>query len=539
MFAASNFFLGIQKTVSAFMVMVLSIGYSLGLSFDFQGVYYDRSSVVSYCFYDSTKKVAQDEFIGKTAAYDIRLARNEFEACQIAIRSKFNSPTRLYTIEFAPFVNDAGEVLESTVYTEKYIMCDSDKYYGKFPDALIPVEGAQQVILNCQKNWLYYIQVHAHESTPAGTYHSSVKVTNNSEDGKVEFIADLTATVWNFTLPETPTCDTAFGLGRGNIAKMHGTVNNPQATQELYEQYYEYLVLHKISPYSLPYDILDSRADAYMSDPRVKSFLIPYPGSDELLQQYYAKVCSNPEWAKKGYFYPIDEPASLEAYESYTQITDRLGRLCPGYNMVTPANCASFTENGETYYTSDLQSGRSNIMCGISNVYDLKEFREQAEIMRDNGAKLWWYVCCGPKGDYCNIFIHWEGIKGRLLLWQQKSLDIEGLLYWDTTYWTDVISPWADALTTPWTGNDTFGDGSLFYNGENGPVSTLRLQEVSDGIDDFEYLTIAEELFGREYVDKKIAKVSNSLTDYTLNDALLASVRVEIGNDIEAATAEQ
>ncbi len=534
MFTLANFMLTLRGVISALLVSALSIGYSLGLSLDFQGVYYDKDSFVTYCFYDSTRKIMQDEFIGKTASYNICLARNEFEACQIVMRSKFNSSSRKFKIEFSPFKNADGVELESAVYQEKYIICDSDKYYGKYPDALMPYSGGE-INLSCQKNWPFYIQVHADTDTPAGTYTAQVKVTNSGENDKVEFIADVTATVWDFALPVTPTSDTAFGLGRGNIAKMHGTTANPEATQALYEQYYEYLLSHKISPYNLPYDILDPRADAYMSDPRVKSFCIPYPADDAVLQAYYQKVTSNPDWAKKGYFYPIDEPGNLNAYTQYNEITDRLARLCPGYNMVTPANVVSFTENGETYYTADLQKGRSNIMCGISNAFDNDEFVAAANQMKANGSKVWWYVCCGPQGDYCNIFIHWQGIKGRLLLWQQKALNIQGLLYWDTTYWTDVISPWADPLTTPWTGNNTFGDGSLFYNGASGPVSTMRLEEVSDGIDDYEYLTMAEELFGRDYVDEKISKVSNSLTDYTLNDSLLISVRNEIGNDIENA----
>ena len=50
---------------------------------------------------------------------------------------------------------------------------------------------------------------------------------------------------------------------------------------------------------------------------------------------------------------------------------------------------------------------------------------------------------------------------------------------------------------------------------------------------------MAEQLFGRDYVNKKIAKVTNTLTDYTLDDSLLASVRLEIGNDLNNALKTQ
>lgn len=538
MFFFGNSLIAAKRVIGIFLVSVLSIGYNLGLSFDFQGVYYDRLSVVTYSFYDSTRKVGKNEFLGKTKTYNIRLAKNESEACQIVIRSKFNSPTNKYTIEFSGFTNRNGDVLKSSVFEEKYITCVSDKNYGTFPDALVPYQGGEKRCLKCQINWPFYIQVHADKDTVPGEYSAQVTVKSYSGGEKVQFVADVTATVWDFTLPETPSCKTAFGLSKNNIAKVYYSTDNPERTDELYKQYYDFLLEHKISAYNLPCDILSNEADTYINNPRVTSFQIPYSGNDAVLQKYYQRVQSNPESAKKGFFYPIDEPGSLEAYNNYSAITDRLSTLCPGYNMVTPANTASFKENGKTYYTAELQSGKSNIFCCQSNVFDSKEFLKQADVRRQEGSKIWWYVCCYPKKDYCNVFIHWEGIRGRLLLWQQKSLNIEGLLYWDTTYWADVVSPWADALTTPWTGNDTFGDGSLLYNGADGPISTLRLEELSDGIDDYEYLTMAETLLGSDYMNQMIAKVSSSLTDYTHDDSLLTAVRTQIGNDIEAANAQ-
>ncbi len=539
MFVFGNGLLSLKRFIGSVLVTLLSFGYSLGLSLDFQGVYYDRSSVVTYCFYDSTKKIGKDEFIGKTKTYDIRLARNEYEACQIVIRSKLNSTSSRYTVEFSDFTNENGDVLKSEVFEEKYITCISDKNYGTYPDALVPYTGVQEFRLGYARNWPFYIRVHADENTPAGVYSAQVTVKSLRDGEKIQLIADLTATVWDFSLPVTPSCETAFGLSRYNIARTYYTSGNPAREQELYEKYYEFLLDHKISPYELPVDILSDEADAYMSDPRLTSFLIPYPGNDDALLAYYQKVQSNPDWARKGYFYPIDEPGDLEAYGRYNAITNRLSDICPGYSMVTPFYTPSFKENGQTYYATELQAGRSNILCGISNIFDSNDFLCQVDGRRADGSKIWWYVCCGPQGDYCNIFIHFEGIRGRLLSWQQKKLNIGGLLYWDTTFWRDVISPWGDALTTPWTGNTAFGDGSLMYPGQDGPVSSLRLEEISDGIDDYEYLTIAEELFGREYIDKKIARVSNTLTDYTLDDLLLAKVRVEIGNDIESKLAER
>ena len=74
-----------------------------------------------------------------------------------------------------------------------------------------------------------------------------------------------------------------------------------------------------------------------------------------------------------------------------------------------------------------------------------------------------------------------------------------------------------------------------YHVGLNGPVSSLRLEAVANGIEDYEYLTMAQQLLGEDYVNKIIAKVSKDLTHYTLSDATLAKVRIELGNAIEKA----
>ena len=176
MFVFGNGLLSLKRFIGSVLVTLLSFGYSLGLSLDFQGVYYDRSSVVTYCFYESTKKIGKDEFIGKTKTYDIRLARNEYEACQIVIRSKLNSTSSRYTVEFSDFTNENGDVLKSEVFEEKYITCISDKNYGTYPDALVPYTGVQEFRLGYARNWPFYIRVHADEKTPAGVYSAQVTV---------------------------------------------------------------------------------------------------------------------------------------------------------------------------------------------------------------------------------------------------------------------------------------------------------------------------------------------------------------------------
>mgnify|MGYP003188686284 FL=1 len=147
-----------------------------------------------------------------------------------------------------------------------------------------------------------------------------------------------------------------------------------------------------------------------------------------------------------------------------------------------------------------------------------------------NGNRAWWYVCCAPGGDYCNFFEFLDGIKHRLLMWQQRSLDISGLLYWSTTY-CEKANPWESTKT--WDDYNSAGDGMLIYPGGyigfDGPIASLRLMNIADGMEDYDYFALAEEKFGKEWVNEKIAKVVTSSTEYTSDHALFEQVRREIG----------
>ena len=61
------------------------------------------------------------------------------------------------------------------------------------------------------------------------------------------------------------------------------------------------------------------------------------------------------------------------------------------------------------------------------------------------------------------------------------------------------------------------------------PVGSLRLECVRDGIEDFEYFTILEELIGKEKVDMIINEITTSVTQYSTDEELFTAVREAVG----------
>lgn len=547
MFGLSKFFGVLKSTFAALLSMIVAFSQGGPLAMSLHGVRSTPLSIYSYSFYDPTVKVMRDGTIDKTGSYTMYAAKNESEFCQIAFRT---NKTRGHSyFEITDFVNENGDVVPVELYKEVAVETTDGVVNTKYYDALVPCEKSFHFSTKIEYNYVYAISVKTTADTVPGDYTATVKLGNyDIPDNKYENeTAELKLHVWDFTLPDAPTMDTAMGLEHYDIAQKHGVAQNSAACDELYKKYYDFMLSRRVSPYDMPYDILDSRADAYMSDPRVKSFRVPY-GSDEQITAYYNKLSKNPEWMKKAYFYPIDEPSNAEAIKSYNAICERLSRLFPGYNMVTPFYTNEIKELGMN--NIDIQDGKSDIICPILDLFSEKGFPDSVKSRVAKGDKVWWYVCCGPAptSDYCNLFVQQSALKHRILFWQQKQYDVTGLLYWDVNYWRDAqlsdgtlaADVWESSWTTPWTGDDTFGDGSLLYNGNrvgiNGPVSSLRFESVANGIEDYEYLTMAEELLGGKETDKIIKKVTKDLEHYTYSDSVFRNARIMLGNALENAS---
>lgn len=541
------YFKRIIAVISA-VIIFLSSGAQVSVSqLLVRGVTTSLLAVPSYSFYEPTVKIPKSAALEKHADHTIYVAKNDTEYCQIALQTRLDRTKA--RVSLTDFTNANGDKLETVFCEEYYIKTTGETVFGEYPDALIPVTTGEEytVPMLGQRNYPFFIGVKTTADTVPGDYTAKLTLLcNDSVDDKHERLdLEVTAHVWNFTLPEKPSMDTAMGLGKGNIATAHHVDAGSPEAAELYKSYYEFLLEHHVSAYNLPVDILSDEADAYMSDPRCTSFCIPY-ASDSAIQAYRDKLQSNPEWAAKAYFYPIDEPHSTADVNAYNNIIARLRRVWgDDFHMVTPFYGIELTdgETGDVIRNLEVQSGNSDILCPETVCFSDKNFAAGVADRVAQGDKAWWYVCCGPSptSDYCNLFTQQDGIKHRILFWQQKQENVTGLLYWSTTYWNDVGGdPWTSAWTTPWTGVDTFGDGSLLYDGYhlglNGPVSSLRLEAVANGIEDYEYLTMAQQLLGDGYVNKIISKVSKDLTHYTLSDQTLAKVRIELGNAIEEAS---
>ena len=501
-------------------------------------------------------KISPDKPLPKetSRAITIRMAKNETEAVQLVIRPTFN--LKALTIHTSTFAFAGAAVIPrenievlKVQYVDVTRPTDKSSTPGLWPDPLPPLKGP--IDLKANKNQPFWLRVKVPRGLPAGTYTGFLHLEGqNYNDGITVHVE-----VYDFVLPDRMTCTTAFGFSPGNVFR-YQKLSDPRHKRQVLDKYWASFSAHHISPYNpapldgfnvawpkitesikpeqlkpmfdwTAWDNAMQRAIDYYhfnsfrlsipglgggtfhsrSEPQLLGFSEDTPHYKAAFNAYCRQLqehLRHKGWLDEAYVYWFDEPAPKD-YEFVMNGFTKLKNAAPDINRM-------LTEQVEPKLI-----GGPNIWCPISYHYK----HEPAQQRRQYGEKFWWYVCTGPKTPYCTLFIDHPGTELRVWLWQTWKRRIDGILVWQTNYWTssaaypdqpqnpyDDPMGWTSGYSTPkgqkrpW-GN---GDGRFIYPPPSaadahpagpvldGPVDSIRWEMLRDGIEDYEYLIILEKL---------------------------------------------
>ena len=446
---------------------------------------------------------------------------------QLVIRA--NRPAALVEAAASGFKSEAGNELPvSCVDLLRVAYIVLPEFHRAYPDPLPPL--TLPLALRAAENQPIWVRLTVPSDAVPGTYRGTIALA--FADGGKRSIP-LQVTVWPIDLPREPTLRTAFGLWDQWIAVHHGVKPAGPEHRALVAKYWECLVAHRISPYSIPVDMFSPDAARYLGDERLSSFSIPY-SDDEAQLRKTVDYLRNHGWLDKGYFYVVDEPKDAAQYERLKQVCGRIHAIDKTLRIVSPFFCDS--EFGEKKTSYDMLAGQINIWCPNTAYFK----PEPMAARRRAGEEAWWYVCCGPGEPYANYFIEMSGMSHRMLAWQQKKFNVEGLLYWGTTVWdtSSTVDPWEDMATVKSINPKIYGDGSLLYPGRkvgvDGPVTSVRLEIIRDGLEDYEYLAQYERRYGPERVQDLVGRLVTSLTEFERDASALELLRAELAGALTA-----
>ena len=493
----------------------------------------------------------------------VRLARNEYESVQLFVLSKndmSNVGVRVLDLlhEDGSCVLSASNVQVSVlgyVKTEcrppysiaRNRICASNELgyvrervapeIGWWPD---PILGwLSSVDVKAHDLQSFWIRVFAPDSTKKGLYRGCAMV---SVDGRDVMSVPLQVTVYGFRIPDGSPLDSAitfapypFSEGRltqSETARLKRLAGDPLSPVNQWyrcrEKWADFLY-----SYHIPFDNLYRNGcpdwgmlKRQRALGRLRGFQLGFwappddltekskikwkRGTLARLRKTWQEAVSN-KLEAYAYIYGCDE-LPKDRFASANWAMQELRREFPDVPIMT-------TAYDSNYGVGSPLSGFDRFVP-LTSRFDA----EKADKARKSGRKVWWYICCGPKAPYANMFIEGDGIEPRMLMGAQTvKFRPDGFLYYQTSIWNSERPISGAGAFTDWnprSWRSYHGDGCWVCCGPDGqPVPTVRIENFRDGMEDYAYAMLLE---------KKLNTHANKGDEWSIRARKLLAVPHEV-----------
>ncbi len=510
-------------------------------------------------------------------------ARNEWEAVQLVVFAPAEEQAQA-AFSITPFTSTDGVMLPpAELYQEQYVTVRTASPHsplgvGEYADALVPAVDAKAPSANLigpynQPWWLE--QFIPTEAVP-GIYLSTV--TCHGTDGDRTLTLELT--VWPITLPARSTLRSTFGCHWGRVAEIHHlpSFSSSVTLREKVAVYQALLAAHRLTPEPM-YPEIDVAADGtltsfplaelrtFFQDLHATSFPLPicatWPFADPLKKDRKAalrylrtvmKIMQQQGWASDCFVdCPVDEPASAAAYAQVRAWGQFCQEAAAGCGTRVPLLCTVAPEPHP-----DLGSLLGAVDIWVPCVSDLLKdslLAQPSALSQQHaaGAPVWAYTAMvdyRPEfthGQDCHPIDHhpptwcldFAPMNYRILAWQCAAQNLQGLLYWDTIHWGAERDPWTDPGTFTEPGAVYNGDGCLLYPSAHGPVASLRLKWLRDGMEDHCLIQLAKSKGLASLAETEVSQIARGIVDWDADPTALLAARQRLGAALSATQTMQ
>ena len=473
------------------------------------------------------------------ASVTLECARNEYEPIQLVARSSFSqrdlevtvSPLRqangstlpavkVEQVGYVPVDHPSGYYVTQVEEGQRKLPHGSgatDGWAGEWPDPLLPAKPMQ---LAANRNQPFWLTVHAPRETAAGEYHGEI---NFRSAGANQVTLPLTVKVLPFALPETTSLrvifDFRFGPG--------GSFGSGGMSERGRRQWLRFIAEHRLGINGItPAPVFSFNNGRVAMDtagfdeaarfcldelglsvsytpeffymfgwayPPKKLFgfepLTP-PWNDAFKQAYrlFSDHLRQKGWHDRFVFYISDEPHFQHEF-----VVEQMRKLCALAHEVDPKL---------PIYSSTWRHCRAwDDSLDIWGVGQHGSFpvAEMAQLRK--AGRQFWFTCDGQMATD-TPYLATE----RLLPYYCRKYGVSGFEFWGLAWWT--YDPWKAGWHTFIRQSDEGknhywirypnGDGFLAYPGSavgvDGPVSTIRLEQVREGLEDYEAMAMLAEL---------------------------------------------
>ena len=349
-----------------------------------------------------------------------------------------------------------------------------------------------------------------------------------------------TLTVWDFTLPDGPTHRNNFqNVQRASLA--FGLSQNSDEFKEIEMSYCRMMADNHINP-PIPARFLPETNDdgslkitsertevlkKYIQDFHVTDFQVPWAPFKDVVtlnrdkairyyKEFYQYLKSN-GWDKRAYLYMLDEPNTKAEYERVLALGSLVHEAAPELKRLVVEQ--PYKEDASW---PDLDQA-VDIWCPLFSFID----RDAINGKLAHGDEIWSYTALSqrapmyhPKYNEVKNYdppywaIDQPLTSYRMATWINWQYKINGFLYWQTVNSNKTISGVMDPWFLPTyseLGSHFNGEGYLMYpgvpSGINGPIASMRLKNIRDSMEDYEFFALLEKLSNRETVTKIISTI--------------------------------
>ena len=487
----------------------------------------------------ATEKILQNvhgiyDHIKSDAKINVTAARGEYESQHIIITAKNKKVS--YTLEYTDLIAEDGTIFSKDnldVFHELYLELTTDydrtgNPLGRYPDALVPYEGivkAKENFVNPTNNQGLYFRFNVPLNQKPGTYtgKATLKV-----DGETQIIP-MTLVVDSITVSEVnhtrSTFLTRWFTGRGELDtstemldkynrflyeyRLCGSnlINDSSYTKDDIDKYVELAYDHMQNPKCSTVSIPGKQASPYGFDGAVlrnyltafvkKSFETGFNMIDKLA--FYDHYVDEPQyWGAGG------APACEAIGTRFRSVIGALVKELEGDSSITSPIKVEVIEsikNIPLVVTSPYIEAFApwvDTWCPTYNGYD-SEY--QRSFYADQKEK-WWYGCIDPRAPYPTYHMEDTLISARLEPWMRAEYDVVGSLFWAVDVYAEYDGSKYIDIEDYYTGSasrfpNVNGDGWLLYPGAkygvDGPIPSLRIEAIRDGIEENELLLSIKE----------------------------------------------
>jgi len=414
--------------------------------------------------------------------------------------------------------NPVGYVL-TTVASRQY-----GSALGWWPDPLLEMDTFEVAPGEVQPVW---VTIHVPAGAPAGDYRGTVSVS--AERGGSRELA-VRLRVRGFDLPLRPSIKTLTWVS--DLAQFYGFPKGGAEAAGLRRGMYDLLLRHRLGPGG-NLELTDQEI-SYCMERGMNAFLLDVipnlkrQGETDFSKEYKERLVEKlkscvEKFGPRGwldgvaYVYNYDE-VDEEHWPLARQMYSLVKGVSPELKVI---QCLNIPEGVKA-------------LAGYADTWDVYVAQYEKTGVRERvaaGDEAWLAVCCYPV-DHPNFFLEYPPLDGRLIGWICWQTGVTGFEYWSPNHWGDNRS--GPGLRGNWIAN-TFrnynGDGYLTYPGPDGKIlSSVRLENLRDGFEDYEYLKLLASLKGDL---TPAGRVAASTTEFTADPDTLYRARDQIAEEIE------